>query len=144
MSLIAVWLMSLDDSCIIYRRYFPANAIRSNCELLKRSLTNAEERELMDNLLLSLGLTISTQSSSDANFLTHFDCTAVNQLPAISVELKGVKIWPLIVIEHKKILFTALPLLNNSSDQLIDHISISQTMITLQALIAYFIKNSVS
>lgn len=136
--------MSLDESCIIYRRYFPVNAIRSNYELLKRPLTNAQERELMENLLLSLGLTISTKPSSDENFLTHFDCTTVNQLPAIGVELKGVKIWPLIVIEHKKILFTALPLLNNPSDQLIDHISISQTMFTLQTLIAYFMMNSVS
>ena len=144
MSLIAVWLVSLNDNCIFYRRYFPINTIKSRYELFKRPLTNAEEKEFMDSLLAALGLTTCTLLSSDNDLLNHFDCTSVNQLPAIEIKLKKFKIWPLIVIEHKRILFTALPLLNTSSDQLIDHISISQTVFILQTLIGHFSKTNVS
>jgi hypothetical protein len=93
------------------------------------SVSNPEdEAELINKILISLGVIDQEHSS----------CLKKNQLPSIELSFRGSTLWPVLVCEQTGLFFCALPLVEDESRDVIDHLSISMVFSFLQKVMLLF------
>ena len=85
------------------------------------------EVDLIDAILLSLGVLNRDESSLKKN-----------QLPTVELSFRGSVLWPVLVCEQSGNLFCALPLIEDPSREVIDHLSISPVFSFLQKVMQIF------
>lgn len=159
-----IWLVSIANRSILYTKCFPIVEVKAKQLALPfvPALRGVkDEQEFVSALFCVLGIDGLAQSNLRRDSLVgddpnseeldfdnrkvdaDFDCSLKNQLPVVEMVFKEVKLWPILVIEHGGILFCALPLVDTSSRDLIDHISVSIAFSALQAIIKHFARENV-
>lgn len=140
MSLRKLWIISIDNARVVYSRSFPSNELSA----LKK---NALPVEVFDDKTFSdcvfRILSLKKYQNPDE---VRLDCKSLNQLPVIRLtDDIGRSLWPILIVQQDRLLFCALPLIQNQSSQLvIDEPGITQSLRTLQSLIVHLVTEKVS
>lgn len=164
MSIRRFWLISVANRSIVYTKSFPIVEVKAKqlgLPFLPTFRGPKDEGVFIGSLFSVLGIDTlfhdelqGTSSFSgdepyldDSDFNRHYitdiNCSLMNQLPVVEMSVKDTKMWPVVVIEQNGILFCALPLVDASSKELIDHISVSVAFAAIQAIIKHFTRENV-
>ena len=130
MSMRGFWILSLQKRSLIYSKTFPVfenKARKMSFDPFFPVRTPEDEVDLIDGILLSLGVLNRDESSPKKN-----------QLPTIELSYRGSVLWPVLVCEQSGNLFCALPLIEDPSKEIIDHLSISPAFSFLQKVMQIF------
>ena len=157
MVLIKFWIVSIRSRSLLYSREFPINSARARKSCISSLRLPARSADAADLFVVAvfdaLGLDPPRRSDSlesledlghEANQLPTFDFSTCNQLPVVRLKIGQHSLWPLLIIEHSGNLFCGLPLIENDSDKLIDHLPISTAFTTLQTIIRFYSIDEVS
>lgn len=158
MPLIKLWIISVKYKSLLFSREFPINRVKAAklklaCQQLPTPSVESDQHFLngvCDALGICLPTTISSSESLDESGLETlpmpvFDFSVSNQIPVVRIQLNaGTSIWPVLIVEHKGLYYCALPLIDNESPQLLDHLSISIAFSSLHSFISWFTKEKAS
>lgn len=165
MSIRRFWLISVANRSIVYSKSFPiveVKATQMGMPFLPTFRGPKDEGDFVASLFAVLGIDTLFQDElhrtssfsadepflddsdfNDRKYLTDYNCSLRNQLPVVEMKFKEAKLWPVVVIEQNGILFCALPLVDGTSKELIDHISVSIAFAAIQAIIKHFTRENV-
>ena len=154
MCLIKFWIINIPSKTVILEREFPINLIKAKRLNFNGDLTNSKLKDkatFVSLVFAALGFENSLNQDkrsiddleTQSDQLEYYDFSSNNKLPVIELNLnESNSIWPLIIIEQNKNLFCGLPLINNNSKDLIDHLNISIGFSTLRSLINFYSKDT--
>ncbi|CAG2162670.1 unnamed protein product [Oppiella nova] len=136
MSLRYFWIISLNLRSVLYFRRF-ANVHKRAQRMGLQDIDITSDNQLIDSVLTSLGINSGSSDDSESQ------CFQSNQLPVIAMDYKSSHLWPILVVEHKGILFCGYPLcaMNGHKEttiDLIDEKCISLCFTSLQTISRYF------
>ena len=131
MSIRAFWVVNLQRRSVIYVKTFPVvenEARKMSFEPFFSISTPEDESELINGILVSLGVLDQEYSS----------CLKKNQLPSIELSFRGSTLWPVLICEQSGLFFCALPLVQDNSRDVINHLSVSMVFSFLQKVMHIF------